>query len=884
MTDHRNNKANALLQQNQRYQSGRLTIFLGAAPGVGKTFAMLVRAHDLALQGADIIIGYVETHGRIETANLIAGLSIIPRKKIEYQGLHLEEMDLDAILEKKPKIVLVDEFAHTNMPGSRHEKRWQDINELLDAGIDVFTTMNIQHLESLNDVVFQITGIRVNETVPDRVFERIRDIRLIDLPVNELLERLNQGKVYVPELAEQALQRFFNHSNLTALRELAMQTVASHVDANVRENFAIQGLSPIPLKNHVLIMVDGNGHSEALVRTGCRIAENRLANWTVVAFSNDSQITDKQENSQSREIERALNLARQLGGMTEKLYGKQHAKTLFDYVMSRGISTLVVSQYERNPYSLGIFSGQEFLNQLLKLRPSFELSIVPILTKENHSSIFSHTSQWLTLRETCYVLGTTIFSVIIASLADEFLGIDDLSVIFITAVVFVASKTRMLAAFFSAILFFLAYNFFFISPKFTLQISAHQGVITVVAFFAAALIASRLASRLREQVTALKAANSYNSVMQDLGQKLSVAVDLNQVQEIAIDSLRKNLKAAVLLYFPEFSNQAEALQQLNEKERISAQWSYKNFQPSGRFTQTLTENDWWFVPLLASKQCLGVVGVKFPPQQSSFHIEQKQLAETMIEYIAQAISRTQLSKALEIANVNSETEKLRSALLSSVSHDLRSPLASIIGAAETLSNYRHSMNEADQDSLLEAIHLEGERLDRYIQNLLDMTRLGHEGLSLKRDWIGVDELVGSAVRRLKRYMPQAMIDLHLPQESLSLFVHAALIEQAIFNVLENAAKFSPENKAVIIDVVQMNDNEIEVAISDQGQGIPEDEREQIFDMFYTMQRGDRGQSGTGLGLTIVKAIIGAHMGQISASSAKNNIGTCIRIRLPIQPA
>ena len=884
MTDHRNNKANALLQQNQRYQSGRLTIFLGAAPGVGKTFAMLVRAHDLALQGADIIIGYVETHGRIETANLIAGLSIIPRKKIEYQGLHLEEMDLDAILEKKPKIVLVDEFAHTNMPGSRHEKRWQDINELLDAGIDVFTTMNIQHLESLNDVVFQITGIRVNETVPDRVFERIRDIRLIDLPVNELLERLNQGKVYVPELAEQALQRFFNHSNLTALRELAMQTVASHVDANVRENFAIQGLSPIPLKNHVLIMVDGNGHSEALVRTGCRIAENRLANWTVVAFSNDSQITDKQENSQSREIERALNLARQLGGMTEKLYGKLHAKTLFDYVMSRGISTLVVSQYERNPYSLGIFSGQEFLNQLLKLRPSFELSIVPILTKENHSSIFSHTSQWLTLRETCYVLGTTIFSVIIASLADGFLGIDDLSVIFITAVVFVASKTRMLAAFFSAILFFLAYNFFFISPKFTLQISAHQGVITVVAFFAAALIASRLASRLREQVTALKAANSYNSVMQDLGQKLSVAVDLNQVQEIAIDSLRKNLKAAVLLYFPEFSNQAEALQQLNEKERISAQWSYKNFQPSGRFTQTLTENDWWFVPLLASKQCLGVVGVKFPPQQSSFHIEQKQLAETMIEYIAQAISRTQLSKALEIANVNSETEKLRSALLSSVSHDLRSPLASIIGAAETLSNYRHSMNEADQDSLLEAIHLEGERLDRYIQNLLDMTRLGHEGLSLKRDWIGLDELVGSAVRRLKRYMPQAMIDVHLPQESLSLFVHAALIEQAIFNVLENAAKFSPENKAVIIDVVQMNDNEIEVAISDQGQGIPKDEREQIFDMFYTMQRGDRGQSGTGLGLTIVKAIIGAHMGQISASSAKNNIGTCIRIRLPIQPA
>ncbi|NUG81096.1 DUF4118 domain-containing protein, partial [Acinetobacter bereziniae] len=460
--------------------------------------------------------------------------------------------------------------------------------------------------------------------------------------------------------------------------------------------------------------------------------------------------------------------------------------------------------------------------------------------------------------------------------------IEELSVIFITAVVFVASKTRMLAAVFSAILFFLAYNFFFITPKFTFQISAHQGVITVVAFLGAALISSRLASRLKEQVVALKAANSYNSIMQDLGQKLSVAVDLKQVQEIAENSLSKNLNAEIWFYFPGLSAEVSPLLTISDKEKISADWTFKNHQPSGRFTQTLTENDWWFLPLLASKQCLGVVGIKFPKHLSVLNTEQKQLTETMIEYIAQAISRTQLSKALEIANINSETEKLRSALLSSVSHDLRSPLASMIGAADTLTNYRHSMDEQDQDSLLEAIRLEGERLDRYIQNLLDMTRLGHEGLSLKRDWIGVDELIGSAVRRLKRYMPHSLVEVHLPEQSLSLYVHAALIEQAIFNVLENAAKFSPEHKAVCIDVVQCSENEIEIAISDQGQGIPEDERERIFDMFYTMERGDRGQYGTGLGLTIVKAIIGAHMGKIMASSAKNNQGTCIRMQLPIQ--
>ncbi|AXQ22355.1 sensor histidine kinase KdpD [Acinetobacter wuhouensis] len=879
MTDQRSNKADVLLQHTQRYQSGRLTIFLGAAPGVGKTFAMLARAHELALQGSNIVIGYVETHGRSETENLIAGLTVIPRKVIEYQGHSLEEMDLDAVLEKKPSIVLVDEFAHTNMPNSRHEKRWQDINELLDAGIDVFTTMNIQHLESLNDVVYQITGIRVSETVPDRVFERIRDIRLIDLPVNELLERLNQGKVYIPEQAEQALQRFFNHSNLTALRELAMQTVASHVDSDVRESFAVQGIAPIPLKNHILVLIEGNGHAEALVRIGCRIAENRLANWSVVTFSQESNI-QQSENVQSREIENAFNLTRQMGGMTEILYGQQHARTLFDYVIDHGISTLVLAQIQsRNTW----FSFKpNLLEQILKYQPSFELSIVPIASESRPRHFFQRQGAFLTFRESLYVVLTTAISIIIASLGEKYLGIEELSVIFITAVVFVASKTRMVAAVFSALLFFLAYNFFFISPKFTLQISAHQGVITVVAFLGAALIASRLASRLREQVTALKAANSYNSIMQDLGQKLSVAVDLKQVQEIASSSLSKNLKAQVWLYCPEASDGKDVLKQLSDKERISAEWTFKNLQPSGRFTQTLTENAWWFLPLLASKQCLGVIGIQFLHAPAHLGNEQKRLAEAMVEYIAQAIYRTQLTKALEVANVSSETEKLRSALLSSVSHDLRSPLASMIGAADTLTHYRHAMDEQDQASLLEAIRLEGERLDRYIQNLLDMTRLGHEGLSLKRDWIGVDELVGSAVRRLQRYMPHAVIEVHLPEQSLSLFVHAALIEQAIFNVLENAAKFSPEQQAVIVDVMQVGDNEIEIAISDQGQGIPEDERDRIFDMFYTMERGDRGQYGTGLGLTIVKAIIGAHMGKISASSAKNNHGTCIRIILPIQ--
>lgn len=895
----RSHKADVLLQQSRKYQSGRLTIFLGAAPGVGKTYAMLVRAHDLTKQGKDVVIGYVETHGRIETENLVQGLTIIPRKSIEYQANSLEEMDLDAILDKKPAIVLVDELAHTNIPSSRHEKRWQDVNELLDAGIDVFTTMNIQHLESLNDVVYQITGIRVKETVPDRVFQRIRDIRLIDLPVDELLERLNQGKVYVPEQAQHALQGFFNNANLTALRELAMQTVASHVDIDVRENFALQGLNPMALKNHILIVIDGRGYSEALVRAGCRLAENRLAAWTAVIFSKHASIDSKTDSSpQSVDIENALNLARQLGGSTEILYGEQHAKILSDYAIERGISTIVLAQPPHQPHFWfkNTFE-QRLIDNILNHHPSFEISIIPISQAKKVPKYMPRGSLkkgvLLSVKETNFVLITTAISIAIASLGERFFGIEDLSVVFITAVVFVASKTRMMAAAISAILFFLAYNFFFIAPKFTFQISAHQGVITVIAFLGAALIASRLASQLREQVTALKAANSYNSTMQDLSQKLSVAANLDQIIHIALQSLAQHLKVNVWLYLPdqESAEYSSADTVLSDKQKRSAEWTYKNQQPSGRFTQTLNESDWWFLPLLASKQCLGVIGLEYKHVNNDTHkslnIEQKRLADAMIENIAQAISRTKLTKELEVANVTSETEKLRSALLSSVSHDLRSPLASMIGAAETLSNYRHAMNEEDQNSLLEAIHLEGERLDRYIQNLLDMTRLGHDGLTLTRDWVTVDELVSSAVGRLSRYMPNSKIIVSMPEQPLnqplSIYVHAALIEQAIFNVLENAAKFSPDGIPIALKVLQLNDQQVQIMISDQGQGISEAERDKMFDMFYTMQKGDRGQYGIGLGLTIVKAIIGAHMGQISASSAQANTGTRIEMTLPIQP-
>ncbi|RKG30876.1 sensor histidine kinase KdpD [Acinetobacter guerrae] len=885
MTTAREDQASALLNHVHRYQAGRLTVFLGAAPGVGKTYAMLSRAQELVKQGLDITVGIVETHGRAETIALTEGLSILPRKNIHYKDKWFDEMDLDAILTQRPAIVLVDELAHRNMPNSRHERRWQDVNEILDAGIDVFTTMNIQHLESLNDVVYQLTGIRVSETVPDRVFDRIRDIRLIDLPVNELIERLQQGKVYLPDQAQSALQRFFSVQNLTALRELAMQFVAEHVDSDLRESYLAQGVSYIPLKNEMLVAIDGKGDSEYLVRSASRFAEKRGISWTVVHvsqkhFNAENHVEQRKYSSVQLEVEEAFQLARKLGARTEILYGIHVAQTLNDAIQEKGISFIILG-YVPLKWWKRIFQ-KAISAHLLEKNRQLEVILLPLTNAAQKIASWDDIQHsLLSFKEILLILVVTIASIVLARIAEIYIGVDDLSIIFIVAVLIVATKTRMLTAVITAIVFFFSYNFFFIEPRFTFQISAHQGVVTVIAFLAAALIASRLASRLRQQVLSLRAANAYSSKMQDLTARLSSAVHLDDVVQMTQETFQQQFNFPVWMQITQ-DTVIPASQVLTEKERIAADWCVKHQQACGKYTDTLSQIDWWFMPLLAQKQNLGVLGLKLN-LHAALNVEQKRLIESMVEQIAQSILRTKLVTELEQAKISSETERLRSALLSSVSHDLRSPLASMMGSADTLKNYNEALSEQDRESLLDTIRMEGERLDRYIQNLLDMTRLGHDGLKLNRDWIGIDELIGSATQRLKRYMPEIQFDIQLPEQPVNLYVHPALIEQALFNVLENAAKFSPTGHAIQVRSQKWDEQTVQIEIEDQGAGIPEDERNRIFDMFYTMERGDRGRFGTGLGLTIVKAIIGAHMGEIEAVTGSHNRGTLIRIRLPIHP-
>lgn len=873
----RNNKADAWLAHSQREQSGRLTIFLGAAPGVGKTFAMLSRAHELMRQGHHVLVGVVETHGRADTEALIQGLNVVPKKTVEYQDRFLDEMDLDQILKLKPEIVLVDELAHRNVPNSRHEYRWQDVNELLDAGIDVYCTLNIQHLESLNDVVYQITGIRVTETVPDALLKRLKDIRLVDLPVPELLERMNHGKIYLADVAPHALQGFFKPANLTALRDLAIQTVAGQVDIDYREKFVAQG-QIIPIQNHVMLAIDGTEFSEDLVRRAHRIAERRNATWSVISIQKS-----KIENTQTFAVTKAFNLARKLGADTYLLYSNQIAATILQAAYDYGASNILLGKSAKKSLWQRL-SSDHIADQLLEKQHPFEITFVqPLKSKSQElknslldmaQSEKKFSVDHKELLESSFII---LLGLMIAAISDRFIGYSDLALIFIVTVLLVAIRAKMLITLASVFVCFLLYNYFFIEPRFTFMISAERGVITIITFIISALLVGRLANQLRAQVLSLRAANSASLQLQELERKLSSCVDIQQVLNIAKQHLESSLNAYVWLRVG--TQVSGEISVLNEKDQIAADWAQKNVKPCGRFTNTLTQTEWWFNPLNLVESH-GVIAIRFRDHPQALSFELQRLTELMIEDIAQTLSRVQLSLQLENSRVVAETEKLRSALLSSVSHDLRSPLAAMIGSADTLKYYGEQMPEIDRHELLDTIHIEGERLDRYIQNLLDMTRLGHQGLTLSRAWIGVNELITSATERLKRYQPYVSIKTTCAEELPQLYVHPALIEQAIFNVLENAAKFSPDNVPIEVNIQQV-ESYLQIEIEDQGIGIPENEREQIFDMFYTMQRGDRGKTGTGLGLSIVKAIIGAHMGSIEAQSGRHGHGTLIRIRLPL---
>lgn len=869
-------RADALLADLPRDGRGRLKVFLGAAPGVGKTYAMLQAAHTQLRQGVKVIAGVVETHGRAETEALLGGLPQQPLLRSEYRGVMLEEMDLDGLLAAKPKLVLVDELAHSNAPGSRHAKRWQDIQELLAAGIDVFTTVNVQHLESLNDQVRGITGVQVRETLPDWVLQEAYELLLIDLPPRELLERLRDGKVYVPEQARAAIDAFFTQTNLTALREMAMQTAAAQVDNDLAQGYRQLGQAAPAVRGRLLVGVDGDAQAERLVRHASRVAQRRHLPWSLVHVDN-GRVRDEQSRLR---LQSAQQLAERLGGEVVLLRAGEVAKTLIQHAAERRASLVLVGQ-SRQRLHRRLFGGG-LASRLLRDARGLEINVLDS-DHETHQPRQRSIRSLVWFDYALALLATVLASALAWAVASV-LPLPNISLVFLAAVLLVAVRSSLGPALACAALSFLVYDFLFIPPNFSFSIQREEDVLTLLFFLLMAALTGNLAARQRRQLQALRDTQEETTELLDLSRKLTAATDRQAVISAAAQHLNgwSELQLCLLNRDGQGGWKVETGGPLefSEAERAAADWAWQHDQPAGAGTGTLPFGRWWWWPLSVEDGPLALLGVCAKEGQT-LSGQRRRLLTALSQPLAQALARAQLAEDLEAARLHGETEQLRSALLASVSHDLRTPLTAMRGSIDSLLALGEAIPLEDRRELLEGTRDEAERLDRYIQNLLDMTRLGHGALKLARDWVSPADIIGSSLNRLRAVLAPLQVSAEVPAELPLLYVHAALIEQALVNVIENAARFSPPHGRLQVRA-GADEKELFFSVSDEGPGIPEEERAKIFDMFYTAARGDRGGQGTGLGLAICQGMVGAHGGRISVADGLDGRGTCITLHLPLQ--
>ncbi len=868
-------RADALLAELPRDGRGRLKVFLGAAPGVGKTYAMLQAAHAQLRHGVKVVAAVVETHGRAETEALLGGLPQQPRVRSEYRGVVLEEMDLDGLLKAAPQLVLVDELAHSNAPGSRHAKRWQDVQELLAAGIDVYTTVNVQHLESLNDHVRGITGVQVRETLPDWVLQEAFELVLIDLPPRELLERLREGKVYVPEQARAAIDAFFTQTNLTALRELAMQTAAAQVDADLAHGYRKLGQDAPALRGRLLVGVDGDAQAERLVRHASRVAQRRHLPWSLVHVDN-GRLRD--ETARQR-LQAAQRLAERLGGEVVVLRAGEVANALIQHAAERRASLVLVGQ-SRDRLRRRLF-GAGVAARLLREAHGLEVNVLNRDTQPEPVRLPVR-GEWVWRHYLLALLATVLASGLAWAVASV-LALPNISLVFLAAVLLVAVRSSLGPALACAVLSFLSYDFLFIPPTFSFSIQREEDVLTSLFFLLMAALTGNLAARQRRQLQALRETQEQTNQLLGLSRKLTAATDRQAVFTAAGQYLDSPHDLQVCLLDRDAEGALRVASggalQFSDNERAAADWAWQHDQAAGHGSDTLPNGRWWWWPLSAEEGPLALLGVR-PREGYTLTPQRRRMLKALSQPLAQALARARLADELEAARLHGETEQLRSALLASVSHDLRTPLTAMRGSIDSLLALGEAIPLEDRRELLEGTRDEAERLDRYIQNLLDMTRLGHGGLTLARDWVAPADIVGSALNRLRVVLAPFQLRAEVPPDLPLLYVHAALIEQALINVLENAARFSPPLGRLEL-CVTVEEKMLCFAVSDQGPGIPPNERERIFDMFYTAARGDRGGQGTGLGLAICQGMIGAHGGHIRVAEGIDGQGTCITLCLPL---
>jgi two-component system sensor histidine kinase KdpD len=871
----------ALLAAARRETRGRLKIFLGAAPGVGKTYAMLEAAHERLRDGADVVAGIIETHGRRETEALLNGIDVLPRRTMDYRGKAFREMDLDALIARRPQLALVDELAHTNIPGSRHLKRWQDVEELLAAGIDVYSTLNIQHLESINDIVEQISGVKVRETLPDSVLAAADEIELIDLPPQDLIKRLHEGKVYVPEQAKRAVGNFFSPGNLTALREMALRHAAERVDAQMVDYMRAHAIpGPWPARERIVVCIDERVDAARLVRVTKRTAERRGAAWVAVTVETSRAYTLTEADKDR--IAEAMRLAQQLGGETVTLQGDDVVATVLAFAAERNATQIVVGRARHRRWRV----GDSVTERLIAESGDFNVLVVGGEDEDKPGRQIQARkplapADWLGY---LFAMLATAAATGLGFVIDPWLPVASISVAYLLGVMVVAMKSGLRPAIMASIWSFFAFNFFFTEPRWTFAVTDTQNVLTLVFFLIAAVIVSNMASRLRSQIEATRESARRTTNLYDFGRKITAAVTLDDVLWAVVHHVAVTIHGRSLILLPQDGGLAIAAgyppeDTLDDKSAAAADWAWLHGKPAGRGSATLPASLWLFLPLKTARGPVAVLGVQMMEDADMPSPGQMRLLETLADQAAVAIERTTLVSDIETARVATERERLRSALLSSLSHDLRTPLVSIMGAASSLQTYSPMMDEGSRVDLTQTIMDEAERLNRFVQNLLDMTKLGAGALKPRSDWADLRDIVGAAVNRMQRLARDHTIRIDIDANLPLLCVDPVLMEQVFFNLLDNACKFSPRGTGVKVWAKKLPAT-VAIEVVDEGPGIPEADREKVFDMFYRVDQGDAQPAGTGLGLAICRGIVEAHGGTIKAEPGLHGAGTAIVIHLP----
>jgi two-component system, OmpR family, sensor histidine kinase KdpD len=877
----------ALLALAKKEGRGKLKIFLGAAPGVGKTYAMLASARAAKAEGRNVVVGLVETHGRIETETLLQGLEVLPRKPIVYRNLVVNEFDLDAALARHPDLLLVDEYAHTNVAGTRHPKRWQDVEELLAAGIDVWTTLNIQHLESLNDVVQRITRVRVRETVPDSVFEEADEIVLVDLPPDELLKRLGEGKVYVPDTAARAVENFFKLQNLTALRELALRRAAERIDADLVERMQAQAIEgPWPAGERILASVGPDRISPAVVRHAKRLADLMNAPWLAVTVERPGHQLGAAERQR---IDESLKLAETLGAEIRTLVGNDLPGELLrlakfenvtQIVLGRSAGGLLPQIFRRSlPHEL-VRRAEDIAIHVVTghesgARPSWRLRV----SFPDVSGIMSYL--WSTL--------AVAAAIGIGEGVSMLTPLPNLSMIFLMAVLFPAVLFGIWPAIYASVLSFLAYNFFFIEPLYTFTVAEPYELFALFIFFAVAIVTSALAGRVRNQARISERRMRSTRRLYEFTRKLSALARLHDVAEGAAGEVFTMLSRPVLILLDEGGQLALRAawppeDVLDAATMTAARWAFTHDEPAGADTATLPTVPWFLVPLRTPRGRIGVVGVARTEALGPLDSDARALLDALADQTAAALDRAALAREILSARTAAATERVRNTLLASISHDFRTPLSSILGSATSLLDYSEKLDPAARKDLLGNIRTEAEGLDEMVRNLLAITRIEEGALELRLDWVDLREITERTIHAARRRGAAQSFETRLPPDLPLVRADAALVEQTLGNIINNAVAHTPATTRVIVDA-EVENARVRLRITDDGPGIPADVLPQVFEKFIRGARpaaaGADGGQGTGLGLAIARGIMEAHGGSIAAESpVANGRGTRIVLTFP----